>query len=437
MAWNIVIAGGGFAGSTVARELERILPRQSARLSLVNDVNFALYTPFLPEAAAGTLEPRHVVTPLRDILKRTNLRLGVVDMHDPEAKTVGVTGHSGESETLDYDHLVLAPGSISRSLPIPGLSEHAVGFKSLADAIYLRNHVIETLELANSTEDSALRDKLLTYVFIGGGYSGLEALAELQDFAADAMQHYPSARLHGMRWVLVEAAPMVLPEVDPGLAEYAVRELRGRGIDIKMSTTLEEVTEDSVKISTGESIPTRTVVWTAGVAPHPSLKKLAVPLDERGKVKVDCRLAVEGLEGVWALGDAAAVPDPNGGLCPPTAQHAVRQAPVAAANLAAAIGIGSPREFDYKGNAAFVNLGRYKAVGKIGDRTFRGFPAWWMARTYHMSQIPGLPRKIRAVMDWTASLPFSRDLSEVGSIGRPGRISPDQYERGGSHRPIG
>ena len=437
MAWNIVIAGGGFAGSTVARELERILPRQSARLSLVNDVNFALYTPFLPEAAAGTLEPRHVVTPLRDILKRTNLRLGVVDMHDPEAKTVGVTGHSGESETLDYDHLVLAPGSISRSLPIPGLSEHAVGFKSLADAIYLRNHVIETLELANSTEDSALRDKLLTYVFIGGGYSGLEALAELQDFAADAMQHYPSARLHGMRWVLVEAAPMVLPEVDPGLAEYAVRELRGRGIDIKMSTTLEEVTEDSVKISTGESIPTRTVVWTAGVAPHPSLKKLAVPLDERGKVKVDCRLAVEGLEGVWALGDAAAVPDPNGGLCPPTAQHAVRQAPVAAANLAAAIGIGSPREFDYKGNAAFVNLGRYKAVGKIGDRTFRGFPAWWMARTYHMSQIPGLPRKIRAVMDWTANLPFSRDLSEVGSIGRPGRISPDQYERGGSHRPIG
>ena len=437
MAWNIVIAGGGFAGSTVARELERILPRQSARLSLVNDVNFALYTPFLPEAAAGTLEPRHVVTPLRDILKRTNLRLGVVDMHDPEAKTVGVTGHSGESETLDYDHLVLAPGSISRSLPIPGLSEHAVGFKSLADAIYLRNQVIETLELANSTEDSALRDKLLTYVFIGGGYSGLEALAELQDFAADAMQHYPSARLHGMRWVLVEAAPMVLPEVDPGLAEYAVRELRGRGIDIKMSTTLEEVTEDSVKISTGESIPTRTVVWTAGVAPHPSLKKLAVPLDERGKVKVDCRLAVEGLEGVWALGDAAAVPDPNGGLCPPTAQHAVRQAPVAAANLAAAIGIGSPREFDYKGNAAFVNLGRYKAVGKIGDRTFRGFPAWWMARTYHMSQIPGLPRKIRAVMDWTASLPFSRDLSEVGSIGRPGRISPDQYERGGSHRPIG
>lgn len=436
MAWNIVIAGGGFAGATVARELEKMLPRQSARLSLVNDVNFALYTPFLPEAAAGTLEPRHVVTPLRDILGRTNLRLGVADSHDPENRTVGITNHTGESEVLPYDHLVLAPGSISRFLPIPGLSEHAVGFKSLADAIYLRNHVIETLEMANATEDAGLRDELLTYVFVGGGYSGLEALAELQDFAADAMKHYPRARLHGMRWVLIEASDRVLPEVDAGLADYAVRELRGRGIDIMLSTTLDQVTANSATISTGEVIATRTLVWTAGVTAHPSLKNLAVPLDDQGKVKVDSGLAVEGMDGVWALGDAAAVPDPNGGICPPTAQHAVRQAPVVAANIAAAIGIGSPRTFEYQGNAAFVNLGRYKAVGKVGDRTFRGFPAWWMARSYHMSQIPGLPRKIRAVIDWTASLPFGRDLSEVGSIGKPGRLSPEEYEGGGSHRPV-
>ncbi|HTU13763.1 MAG TPA: NAD(P)/FAD-dependent oxidoreductase [Solirubrobacterales bacterium] len=436
MAWNIVIAGGGFAGASVARELEKLLPRQSARLSLVNDVNFLLYTPFLPEAAAGTLEPRHVVTPLRDILRRANLRLGVIDAHDPANKTVGIRSHTGESETLPYDHLVLAPGSISRFLPIPGLSEHAVGFKSLADAIYLRNHVIETLELANATEDAALRDELLTYVFVGGGYAGLEALAELQDFAADAMQHYPRARLHGMRWVLVEAAERVLPEIDLSLAEYAVRELRGRGIDIRMSTTLDEVTATSARISSGEVIPTRTVVWTAGVAPHPSLKILDVPLDERGKVKVDSHMRVEGLDGVWALGDAAAVPDPTGGDCPPTAQHAVRQAPVVAANIAAQVGIGEARAFEYRGGAAFVNLGRYKAVGKIGSMTFRGFPAWWLARSYHMSQIPGLARKIRAVLDWTASLPFSRDLSEVGSIGRRGTLSPDQYEQGGSHRPV-
>ncbi len=419
----------------MARHLERLLPKQSARMTLVNDVNFMLYTPFLPEAAAGTLEPRHVVTPLRDILHRANLRLGVLDEHDPEARTVGVRSQTGEHDTLPYDQLVLAPGSISRFLPIPGLSEHAVGFKSLADAIYLRNHVIETLELANATEDHALRDEMLTYVFVGGGYSGLEALAELQDFAADAMQHYPRARLHGMRWVLVEAQDRVLPEVDAELADYALRELRSRGIDIKLSTMLSEVTATSATLSTGETLPTRTCVWTAGVAPHPSLRKLSVPLDERGKVKVDNELRVEGMSGVWALGDCAAVPDVKGGFSPPTAQHAVREAPVVANNIAAELGIGTKKSFDYKGGAAFVNLGRYKAVGKIGDRTFRGFPAWWMARTYHMSQIPGLPRKVRAVVDWTTSLPFSRDLSEVGSIGRPGRLNPDLYESGGSHRP--
>jgi NADH dehydrogenase len=436
MAWNVVIAGGGFAGSTVARKLEGLLPRQSARLVLVNDVNFMLYTPFLPEAAAGTLEPRHVVTPLRDIIHRANLRLGAVDSHDPDARTVGIRSHSGETETVPYDHLVLAPGSISRFLPVPGLSEHAVGFKSLADAIYLRNHVIESLEMANATADETLRDQLLTYVFVGGGYAGLEALAELQDFAADAMSDYPRARLHGMRWILVEAAGRVMPEIDVDLAEYALRELRGRGIDVRLNTTLTGVTATSVELSTGEVLPARTVVWTAGVAAHPSLKRLSVPLDDFGRVKVDSSLRVEGMDGVWALGDAAAVPNPNGGLCPPTAQHAVRQAPVVAANIAAEFGIGQSRTFDYSDTASFVNLGRYKAVGKVGDRTFRGFPAWWMARTYHMSQIPGLPRKIRAVIDWTASLPFRRDLSEVGSIGRPGVLSPEKYEQGGSHRPV-
>jgi NADH dehydrogenase len=419
MAWNVVIAGGGFGGAMAARELERILPRQSTRLVLVNDVNFLLYTPFLPEAAAVTLEPRHVVTPLREILDRTYLRLGSVVGHDPGAKTVELRTREGEVERLPYDQLLLALGSVSRVLPVPGLSEHAIGFKSLADAIWLRNHLIETLEAANATEDAARRDELLTYVFVGGGYAGLEALAELQDFAADAIESYPRARLHGMRWVLVEAADRVLPEIDAELAEYALRELRGRGIDVRLGTTLEEVRADSARIATGEVLPTRTVVWTAGVAPHPSLRQLAVPLEERGRVPVDERLRVKGMDAVWAIGDCAAAPDPRGGLCPPTAQHAVRQGPVAARNIAAELGIGSPRPFGYRGSAAFVNLGRYKAVGKIGSRTFRGFPAWWMARTYHMSQIPGVARKARAVIDWTASLPFRRDISEVGSIGHP------------------
>jgi NADH dehydrogenase len=402
-----------------ARELERLTPRQSARLVLVNEANFMLYTPFLPEAAAGTLEPRHVVTPLREILERTYLRLGSIVGHDPQARTVELRAKYGQVEQLRYDQLLLAVGSVSRVLPVPGLAEHAVGFKSLADAIWLRNHVVETLEEANATDDPARRDQLLTYVFVGGGYAGLEALAELQDFAADAMESYPRARLHGMRWVLVEATGRVLPEIDSRLGEYALRELRGRGIDIRLETTLEEVTADSARLSSGETLPTRTVVWTAGVAPHPSLRELNVPLDERGRVPVDEHLRVQGMDAVWAIGDCAAAPDPRGGICPPTAQHAVRQGPVAARNIAAELGIGSPQPFDYRSGAAFVNLGRHKAVGKIGERTFRGFPAWWLARTYHMSQIPGAARKARAVLDWTASLPFRRDISEVGSIGHP------------------
>ena len=419
MAWNVVIAGGGFGGAMAARELERLMPQQSARLVLVNEANFMLYTPFLPEAAAGTLEPRHVVTPLREILKRTYLRIGSVVGHDPERKTVDLRAKYGDVETLPYDQLLLSVGSVSRVLSVPGLAEHAVGFKSLADAIWLRNHVVETLEEANATEDPARRDELLTYVFVGGGYAGLEALAELQDFAADAMESYPRARLHGMRWVLVEATGRVLPEIDPQLADYALRELRGRGIDIRLKTTLEEVSAESARLSSGETLPTRTVVWTAGVAPHPSLRELCVPLDERGRVPVDEFLKVKGMDSVWAIGDCAAAPDPCGGVCPPTAQHAVREGPIAARNIAAALGVGSPQPFDYRSNASFVNLGRYKAVGKLGRRTFRGFPAWWMARTYHMSQIPGAARKARAVLDWTAGLPFRRDISEVGSIGHP------------------
>ncbi|MGH2986365.1 MAG: NAD(P)/FAD-dependent oxidoreductase [Solirubrobacterales bacterium] len=440
MAWNVVIAGGGFAGASAARELERLLPRQSARLLLVNDVNFMLYTPFLPEAAAGTLEPRHVVTPLRDILKRTNLKLGAICGHDPERRVVTLQDHEGQREELAYDQLLIAVGSVSRSLPVPGLHEHAIGFKSLADAIWLRNHVIETLEQANATEDPARREELLTYVFVGGGYSGLEALAELQDFAADAMDRYPRARLHGMRWILVEAMERVLPEVPLDLAEYALRELRGRGIDIRLGTRLDEACADSALLSTAERIPTRTIVWTAGVAPHPSLGSLALPLDERGKVVVDDHMRVDGLRGVWAIGDCAAVPDPNKdghGACPPTAQHAVRQGPAVAHNIAAELGVATrPRRFGYHARASFVNLGRYKAVGKLGPLAFRGFIAWWMARTYHMSQIPGLARKIRAVVDWTVGLPFRRDVAEVGSIGHPRPLRDEVYAGGGTHRPV-
>jgi NADH:quinone reductase (non-electrogenic) len=436
VAWNIVIAGGGFAGAKVARRLEKRLPVQSARLILVNDVNFILYSPFLPEAAAGTLEPRHVVTPLREILRRTNLRLGAVSGHDPVARTVELREHGGDTEQIRYDQLVLSVGSVSRTVPVPGLAEHAIGFKSLADAIWLRNHVVEALEMANASQDPARREELLTYVFVGGGYAGLEALAELQDFAADAMERYPRARLHGMRWILVEAKDRVLPEIDSKLADYAVRELRRRGIEVRLGTTLDGAAADSASLSTGETVPTRTIVWTAGVRAHPSLANLSVPLDAAGRVRVDDELRVEGLQGVWALGDCAAAPDPKHGLAPPTAQHAIRQARVVADNVAGALVGEPPKRYSYTSRTAFVNLGRHKAVGRLGRFTLSGFLAWWMARTYHLSQIPGFSRKVRAALDWTVSLPFSRDVSEVGSIGHPRPLRNEQYEHGGSHRPV-
>jgi NADH:ubiquinone reductase (H+-translocating) len=427
MAWDVVISGGGFGGLYAARQLERSMPLHSTRITLLNDVNFLLYTPFLPEAAAGMLEPRHVVTPLRDVLEHTRLRLGRVTGRDPARRVVSFQDEEGTLHEVRYDRLVVAHGSVSRVLPIPGLEDHAVGFKTLADAIWLRNHVIQSFELADATEDPSLREELLTYVFVGGGYAGLEALAELQDFAAEALEFYPRARLVGMRWMLVETMPRVLPEIDEGLADYACRELRRRGIDIRLGTTIEEVGPSSTRISTGETIPTRTVVWTAGVTPNPSVRGLRLPLDERGRIPVDDFLRVTGEDDVWAIGDSAAVADPArpGSFCPPTSQHAVRQGRTAGRNVAASLGVGSSSPFTYKTLGQFVNLGRYKAVAKISGVTLRGFPAWWLARTYHVSQIPGRARKVRAVMDWTVGLPFRRDIAEVGSIGHPRPLRAD------------
>jgi NADH dehydrogenase len=359
----------------------------------------------------------------------------VVD-RDPARRAVTVLGADGAERELRYDRLIVAHGSVSRVLPIPGLGEHAIGFKSLADAIWLRNHVIQCMEEADACEDAEIRQELLTFVVVGGGYAGLEALAELQDFAAEAIAAYPRATLQGMRWILVEATDRVLPEIDAELAAYALRQLRGRGIDIRLGTTLEEVTAHSARLSTGETLATRTVVWTAGVVPHPSSRNLGLPLDERGRIVVDDHLRVRGEDDVWAVGDAAAVPDPGnpGRPCPPTSQHAIRQGRTAGRNVAASLGIGDAAPFTYKTLGAFVNLGRYKAVARVGPFTFRGFPAWWLARTYHVSQIPGTARKVRAVMDWTIGLPFKRDIAEVGSIGHPRPLRADAYERAGTHR---
>lgn len=419
MAWHVVIAGGGFGGFYAARTLERALPPQAARITLVNDVNFMLYTPLLPGAAAGTLEPRHVVVPLREELKRTDLRLGTVVGATPERNALQVRGVKGDVEDLRYDHLVVALGSVSRTLPIPGLAEHGIGFKSLPEAIELRDHVLRTLEAAETMEDPAEREQWLTYVFVGAGYAGLEGLAELQDFASDVIDLYPRCRTQGMRWILVEARDRVMPEIPPELASFACRELRGRGIEIRTSTTLERVTEDSVTLSGGEVVPTKTLVWTAGVKPHPVVAGLGLPLADGGRIAVDDTLRVHGHPNVWAIGDAAAVPDParkGQGPTPPTAQHAIRQGRLVGRNVAASMGNGRIRRFRFKTKGVFVDMGQAQAVATTLGVKWRGAPAWWLARTYHLAMLPGGKRKWRLLVDWNVQLLFGRDASELGGL---------------------
>jgi NADH dehydrogenase len=427
MAWHVVIAGGGFGGFYAARTLERSMPRQAAKVTLVNDVNFMLYTPLLPGAAAGTLDPRHVVVPLREELKGSDLRLGTVVGATPERKAIQVRNAEGRVEDLFYDQLVVAIGSVSRTLPIPGLAEYGLGFKSLPEAIQLRNHLLRTLEIAETLEDPAERRKWLTYVFVGAGYAGLEGLAELQDFAADVIDLYPRCRTQGMRWILVEARDRVMPEIPADLAEFATRELRGRGIEIRLGTTLESVEADQATLSGGEVVPTRTLVWTAGVKPHPVVAKLGLPLDGQGRIRVDATMLVEGQDCVWAIGDAAAVPDParKGQPAPPTAQHAIRQGRAVGRNVAASIGNGRVRPFRFKTRGVFVDMGQGEAVATTLGIKWRGVAAWWLARSYHLAMMPGAKRKLRLLIDWNVQLMFGRDASELGGLGRAPRLGHD------------
>ncbi len=438
MAWNVVILGGGFGGFYAARTLERVLPGQSARVRLVSEDNFMLYTPLLPGAAAGSLEPRHVVVPLREELRRTDLQLGRVTGADPLTRKVGFERLDGTAAELTYDQLIVALGSVSRTLPIPGLAEHGIGFKSISEAIALRNGLLRTFEIAETLDDPAARRAWLTYVFVGAGYAGLEGLAELQDFAADEIQLYPRCRNEGLRFILVEARDRVMPEIPPSLAEFATRELRGRGIDIRTSTTLEEVTSTSARLSDGETVPSHTVVWTAGVRPAPIVAQLGLPLDQSGRIRTDRTLRVEGHDNVWAIGDAAAVDDParRGNPSPPTAQHAIREGRLVARNVAATIGSGTVRPFTYRTRGVFVDMGSQKAVASTMGIRWRGLPAWLLARTYHLAMMPGLKRKSRLLIDWNVQLFFGRDGSELGKLGHPASLAEVQ-RRAGAPDPSG
>jgi NADH dehydrogenase len=402
-----LVLGGGFAGSYVARLLG------SAGATIVSRENFMLYTPMLPEAASGTLEPRHVVVPLRLMCPHADLLLGRATSLDPEARVVHVVTEEHELDVA-FERLVVALGAVARALPIPGLAEHALGFKSLADAIYLRNHVLRELEAAAG--DPSHSERHLTFVFVGAGYAGVEALAELSDLVRDALRYYPGLKAAPQRWVLVDAAASILPEIPSRLGEYAARELARRGVDIRVSTTLDSVDADGAVLSDGTRLETHTVVWTAGVKANPLLAELGLPLDERGRVVVGPTLRVEGREDVWALGDCARVPNEAtpGRPDPPTCQHALRQARRLAKNLR-----GEPKPYRYRMLGQVATLGRFKGIADVLGLRLRGFPGWFVTRTYHLFQLPLVSRKLRVVADWTVGLFFRRDIAELSMLGKP------------------
>ena len=374
-----------------------------------------IYTPLLPEAASGTLEPRHVVVPLREMCPHAELVLGRVTAHDRNAKTVVVESLAGPLE-IHYERLVVALGATTRTLPVPGLEEHGVGFKDLADAVALRNRVLLQLERATIHPDDPSE---LGFVFVGAGYAGVEALGELNDMAHAALRSYPTLRGVPQRWVLVDAAPKILPEIPRGLGRYASRRLERRGIEIHVGTTLESFDGTEAVLANGTRIPARTLVWTAGVRASPLLPNLDLPLDERGRVVVDETLCVEGSDDIWALGDCAAVTNVKtpGVLDPPTCQHALRQARRLAKNLT-----GPAKPYGYRMLGQVATLGRFKGIAELPGIHLWGFPGWFVARTYHLYQLPLLTRKLRVVVDWTVALFFRRDIVELSMLGQQRRL---------------
>src|SRR5437764_1507363 len=404
---DVLILGGGFAGAYVARLL------RGRTATIVSRENFMLYTPLLPEAASGTLEPRHTVVPLRVMCPRADLLLGTVESVDLDDRTVAAAGR-----TIAWRDLVVALGAVPRTLPIPGLAEHGLSFKTLADAIYLRNHVLQQLEAADAALDEAERERRLTFVFVGAGYAGVEALAELSDLTEDALRWYPRLRAARRRWVLIDAAPRILHEIPPRLGDYAASELRSRDVEVHVEATLVSVSAGEAVLGDGTRVPTNTLVWTAGVAPNPLLREWSLPLDERGRVEVDELLRVRGHEHVWALGDCARVPNTRSeNPDPPTCQHALRQARRLAKNLT-----GPPEPYGYRMLRQVATLGRHQGIAEVLGLRLRGFLGWWVTRSYHLYQLPLAQRKLRVVADWTVALFFSRDIAELGQLGHPEKL---------------
>ena len=418
---KILILGSGFGGLYTALELDKTLARDpNIDITLVNRENFFLFTPMLHEVAASDLDITHIVSPVRKLLKRVQIFNGNVEYIDLESKAVHVShGEHHHKHELHYDHLVLSLGSITNFYGNKGLEDNALTMKSLGDAIYLRNHMISNLEEADFECFPNEREHLLNVVVAGGGFAGVETIGGINDFLRKALKFYPHLTEDMLRVVLVHAGDAILPELSKKLGKYAEQKLAERGVEIHLSTRVSDVKDGTVTLSDGTKITTNTIIWTAGTAPNPMLDTLPCEKD-RGKLCANEYMEVSGFEGVWAVGDCAAIVDPKTGkLFPPTAQHAIRQGKILAHNIKTAIRGGSKKPFVFETIGQLAALGRRTGVAQIFGYNFSGFIAWWLWRTIYLMKLPRFEKKLRVALDWTLDLLFEKDPVQFLTLRSP------------------
>jgi NADH dehydrogenase len=428
-AKRILILGGGFGGLYTAMELEKGLAEDSSvEVTLVNRENFFLFTPMLHEIAASDLDFTHIVNPIRKLLRKVEFFHGEVQAIDLQGRHVRVFhGPERHLHEIDYDYLVIALGSITNYYGISGLQDKAVAMKSLGDAIHLRNQLIDLLEEADFECAVGSRNESLTVVVAGGGFSGVETVAGLNDFLRDSLRSYPHLEGNLIRVVLVHPGEVVLPELGPELGLYAQKKLAQRGVEIRVKTKVERISERGVELDDGTTIQAKTVVWTAGTSPSPVLNALPCA-KEHGKLVVNPFLEVPQFEGVWALGDCVFALDPTGKPYPPTAQHAMRQGKTVARNIVATIRGGKKKRFEYSTIGLLAAIGRRTGVANILGVNFSGFPAWFLWRSIYLGKLPRLEKKVRVSFDWTLDLLFAKDLVHFMILRSPATSTPEEKE---------
>ncbi|HXD27728.1 MAG TPA: FAD-dependent oxidoreductase [Arthrobacter sp.] len=433
---RILVVGGGYVGLYVALKLQNKVKAHGGVVTVVDPLPYMTYQPFLPEVAAGQIEPRHAIVSHRTHLDNAELITGRVTSVDHANRKAVIVPTDGEPFELGYRDVVMAAGAITKTFPIPGLAEQGIGLKTIEEAVALRNKVLERIESASMMSDPAERRRALTFVVVGGGFAGIETITEMEDLARAAVAKTSRIEQDEVRFVMVEAMGRIMPEVTEEQARWVVEHMRSRGIEVLLNTSLANAEGGKLELmnmpdkTPGESFESDTLVWTAGVQANPMIRSTDFPIEQRGRVRTGTDLRITGddgpIEGAWAAGDIAAVPDVTGGLpdgtCVPNAQHAVRQAKLLASNLyATRYGVGQVRDYEHKNLGAVAGFGTGKGVAKIMGVQLRGFPAWAAHRGYHGMAMPTFERKYRVVSDWVASLLFRRDTTQIRDLQDPRR----------------